>query len=309
MTAGGASSLRLGPLELVEHPPSGWTLEGRGDALYEPFARRTMDGDTPGEGDRRSDRQPVRLPIELQVHGDPDPVAFRPVLETTSWALERSAEGILRWTLPDPAGSFLWRATLHQQRTRIEVGARLVLDHQRIANPLRYPLDQLIASRVLPELGGFVVHSAGFRLGERALFAAGVSGAGKTTLSRIVRAAVPEVEGLSDDRIIAARSEESGWTAWGSPWAGEGRVASGGSAPLAAVLVLDHSNDERLVRLSPRDALARLLPSVAISWYDPEVADLGLALLERLVTEVPCYSLEFRPVPRAAELVLDLLGG
>jgi hypothetical protein len=153
-----------------------------------------------------------------------------------------------------------------------------------------------------------VVHSAGFRLGERALFAAGVSGAGKTTLSRIVRAAAPELEGLSDDRIIAAR-RDGAWTAWGSPWAGEGRIASGGSAPLAAVLVLDQATKERLIRLSPRDALARLLPSVAISWYDPEIADLGLALLEQLVTEVPCYSLEFRPVPRAAEPVVELLRG
>ena len=240
-------------------------------------------------------------------------------LATTGWKLETNNAGGARWTLPDRDGSFLWRATVTAGETRITAGPRLV-DHDRrlVSTPLRYPLDQLLSIHTLAPLDGMVVHSAGWAHGGRAIVVAGVSGAGKTTVSRLMRAADGELLGLSDDRILVARPPgnltprtsnpgERGWRAWGTPWAGEGLVASSDSADLGAIGLLEHAGREPLKLLPKDEALRRILPTVSVPWYDPGRAAQVLETLGAMLAEVPAYLLRFRPNQGAASLLVQLL--
>ena len=67
--------------------------------------------------------------------------------------------------------------------------------------PLMYPLDQLLLMYYLSKRKGLLVHAAGMVLGGRVYLFAGVSGAGKSTISELlVRARIGKV--LSDERMI-----------------------------------------------------------------------------------------------------------
>ncbi len=91
------------------------------------------------------------------------------------------------------------------------------------SNP--YAIDSLLRvlhTLVLAREGGFLVHAASAVRGGRAFLFAGVSGAGKTTISRL---APPDAELLSDEISYLRRAGE-GYDAYGTPFAGE--LASSG---------------------------------------------------------------------------------
>lgn len=81
-------------------------------------------------------------------------------------------------------------------------------------------LGHLIIISILHRYDGVLIHSSGVILNGEGVIFAGISGAGKTTISKLWR----ERDGvaiLSDDRIII-RKERSGYFAYGTPWPGEG---------------------------------------------------------------------------------------
>jgi hypothetical protein len=143
---------------------------------------------------------------------------------------------------------------------------------------------------------------------------AGVSGAGKTTISRLLSETDPSLLGLSDDRIIVGRPlapstahHQDEWWAWGTPWAGEGRVASSDGAPLAGLVLMEHHHAESLDALGRDEALRRILPAASVPWYDPALASRVLDTLGVFLSQVPAYLLRFRPNRDAAALLVELL--
>lgn len=136
-----------------------------------------------------------------------------------------------------------------------------------VFDPVRYPLDQILLMNHMACRGGIIVHSAGFSLDSAGLVFAGMSGAGKSTMARIIAANAPEAKPLSDDRIVL-RMMEGRWRAYGTPWPGEAGAAARGWAELRALFFLARDSAHRVEPLSPAQALKRLFPVVSCPWYD-----------------------------------------
>jgi len=174
-----------------------------------------------------------------------------------------------------------------------------------IANPVAYPLDQILLMHLLARHEGALVHAAGASIGGRALIFPGKSGAGKSTLAGLL-AGRPGLELLSDDRI-AVRTVDGTFAAYGTPWPGDQGAALNEKATLCGICFLRHADADRIEPLTPSQALERLLPVTSVPWYDREAMSGVLSFCDALLAQIPAYDLHFKPGARVAELVEELI--
>lgn len=256
-----------------------------------------------GGGAASGAAEPVRVRLEVD-----DAAAFEGETifssEATWSILARGGERAFVFREPgSPAPLFVARFRPGSREVSIACSSRLVRDGgagPALASPFRYPLDQVLTMYLLGD-EGFVVHAAGLAFEGRGVAFPGVSGAGKSTIARLLAGRAGWAP-LSDDRVILTRGE-GGPALHGSPWPGEGKVAENRKVPAALLLFLEKGSDNRVTPITPAQALARLFPVVSIPWFDAEVLPGRLAACEAAVASVPAAVLEFRPDAGAAEAV------
>lgn len=133
---------------------------------------------------------------------------------------------------------------------------------------------------------GMLAHGCGIVLPERrAALCLGVSGAGKSTLARMMSGR-EGVSVLNDDRI-AITEEPSGLHGWSTPWPGSEGIANTGDAPLGVIALIGRATTRGARDVPPSEALRRLLTTLALPLWSAGQMDRGLALMERLIVEVP----------------------
>jgi hypothetical protein len=153
---------------------------------------------------------------------------------------------------------------------------------------------RIVHSLVLAERGGFLVHSASAVRNARAFLFSGVSGAGKTTISRL---APPDVTLLTDEISYVCRSsDENGYRAFGTPFAGDlGKAGENISAPIAALYLLVQGRHNHASPIGPADAARRLLRNILFFADDACRVEQLFRTACEFVSRVPIYELTFRP--------------
>src|ERR1700686_4220547 len=128
------------------------------------------------------------------------------------------------------------------------------------ANP--YSADavlRIVHTLILARQGGFLLHAASAVRHGRAFLLSGVSGAGKTTISRL---APPDATLLTDE-ISYVRREGNRYLAYGTPFAVElARVGENRCAPLSALFFLEKGPENRIEPISTPEAIQRLLRNI-----------------------------------------------
>ena len=180
------------------------------------------------------------------------------------------------------------------------------------ANP--YSLDsvlRILHSLILAKRGGFLLHAASAICDGRAYLFSGVSGAGKTTMTRI---ATDDVTLLTDEisyvrpenaRPKNARPENarpdvhvdrSGYRAFGTPFAGElAKAGENTSAPIGALFFLEKGPENRIDELSSAEAIRRLMRNILFFAEDPTLAEELLATACAFTASLPIRRLTFYP--------------
>jgi hypothetical protein len=185
------------------------------------------------------------------------------------------------------------------------------------ADPLAYPLDELLIMHRLTQERAIELHGVGIvgPDGASNLFI-GHSGAGKSTTARLWTS-LHDVEILSDDRIIVREDlirrgadgvetpcGDMGMRMYGTPWHGEAHFALPQSAPLQRIFVLEHGQGNVLTRLTRSQVVGELFARSFVPFHRHEYVDSALSFLERVADTVPCYRYSFEPDERAVERVL-----
>jgi hypothetical protein len=169
------------------------------------------------------------------------------------------------------------------------------------ANP--YSLDtvlRIVHTLVLAGEGGFLVHASSAVRNRRAFLFAGVSGAGKTTISRL---APPDVHVLTDE-ISYVRKEADGYFAYGTPFAGElARPGENLRAPLAAIYLLAQGPENRIDPVATADAARGLLRNILFFAEDAELVQAVFQSALEFVERVPVERLTFVPDARVWGLI------
>ena len=149
---------------------------------------------------------------------------------------------------------------------------------------------------------GLIAHSCAFVLPDGpGVLCPGRSGAGKTTLARLLRDNAPAIDLLTDDRAIVTL--EDGLTLWGSPWPGAARVAASGGAPLAAVMFIRHGNSVALRDVPSGEAFRRIVCSLSMPLWEPARCGRALELVDAIVSGTIVVEATYPPTADAARRV------
>jgi hypothetical protein len=172
---------------------------------------------------------------------------------------------------------------------------------RQTANP--YAIDsvlRIVHTLVLVQHGGFLLHSASAIRNGKAFLLAGVSGAGKTTISRLA----PSDATLLTDEISYVRRHNDGYIAHGTPFTGElARLGQNTSAPVAALYLLAKGNENRIEPVGAAQAARELLGNMLFFADDPEMVHQAFQTACDFVGSVPVRRLTFMPDARVWELI------
>lgn len=149
--------------------------------------------------------------------------------------------------------------------------------------------------------GGLLLHASAVARGDFAYIFPGESGAGKTT---IVRQSSGKTILNDEIAVVQVGAEAAGATAFGAPFYGDwGQPGEECQAPVKGLFFPYQDRENRLVPLTPQEALVRLIPCVCIytSWRPRLERVIDLCL--RLVATVPVYEFHFRPDPSLWEVL------
>jgi hypothetical protein len=172
---------------------------------------------------------------------------------------------------------------------------------RQTANP--YSIDavlRIVHTLVLARQGGFLAHSASAIRNGKAFLFAGVSEAGKTTISRL---APPDATLLTDE-ISYVRKEDGRYIAYGTPFTGElAKLGENVSAPIAALYLLAKGKENRIDPLPQAEAARSLLANLLFFAQDEELVQAMFHSAFEFVSRVPVARLTFVPDARVWELI------
>jgi hypothetical protein len=193
-----------------------------------------------------------------------------------------------------------WSLTRGDFRAEWEPAARRGWIRQS-ANP--YSIDavlRIVHSLILARQGGFLLHSASAIRNGKAFLFAGVSGAGKTTISRL---APPDVTLLTDE-ISYVRKLDTGYVAFGTPFTGElAKLGENVSAPIAALYLLAQGPENEIIPVAPAEAARSLLANVLFFAEDDELVQAAFHAAFEFVSRISVARLSFVPDARVWELI------
>jgi len=169
--------------------------------------------------------------------------------------------------------------------------------------PNPYAIDTVLRiahSLVLAEEGGFLLHAASAVRHGRSFIFTGVSGAGKTTISRVA----PSDVAVLTDEISYIRRRPGGYHAYGTPFAGElARVGENLSAPFGAVYFLEKGPVNAIKPIDDRRAARALLRNILFFSHDEQLVKRVFDSAFEFISCVTTARLVFTPDERAWRLI------
>lgn len=129
----------------------------------------------------------------------------------------------------------------------------------------------------------------------------GPSGIGKSTQADLWQR-YRSAQLINGDRPILSRGQ-SGWLAWGSPYAGSSRCYINESCPVTAIVMLRQAPACCLRRLTLPEGFRSIYAGMTMCSWNPEFASIAVDLAMALASEVPVFEFECTPESRAVDFL------
>lgn len=174
---------------------------------------------------------------------------------------------------------------------------------------------RIAMSVALPRLGGLLMHASAIEVRGEAHIFAGISGAGKSTISSMLAQSWSGCTKLSDELLIVAPcpavsgddasegAPDDRLAVYVTPFIGSQGLPHGRHVPVRALYFLNQAPDHRCEAMSRTDGLRELLRHVLVYVAEPGTAGHVLAAAARLVGEITCYQLFFAKDPGVASVL------
>jgi hypothetical protein len=175
-----------------------------------------------------------------------------------------------------------------------------------------FPTDQIWLGPLLADRNAVLIHSAAAIVEGKGLVFVGHSEAGKSTTMEMLKKSHKEkilnAEILCDDRNVIRKWPE-GWRVHGTWSHGTTADVSPSDAPIAGILFLKQDRVNKIEPLTDRKNIWRSLlatlirPMVTAQWWERE-----LDILEKIVAEIPCYTMHFDKSGEISYKIADISG-
>ena len=161
--------------------------------------------------------------------------------------------------------------------------------------------------RALLDFDGMMLHASAVAVDGKAYLFSGQSGIGKSTHTRLWQQTFGDEVKLFNDDKPALRRLDGEWYAYGTPWSGKHGININMKVPVAGICFLKRGERNMIRRISPMEALPRVLAQTLRRFKDAERLSLMLSHVDELVKEVPIYELYARPDSEAARLSYETM--
>ena len=172
-------------------------------------------------------------------------------------------------------------------------------------DPFYGPTMELLMMNYLAQGRGVIIHGCGIKQDDRGVIFVGESGAGKTTMAKIW-SQESDVEVLSDDRTLI-RKKDDHFVMYGTPWHGEGKFGSPGSAKLDQIFFIKHAKKNSILKSNNAHSVTQFLKCSFPPFWDAAGMEYSMDVFSDLAAAVHCRMLSFKPDGSIIEFVDDLL--
>ncbi|WP_307993476.1 hypothetical protein [uncultured Intestinibacter sp.] len=149
----------------------------------------------------------------------------------------------------------------------------------------------------------FLLHSSFIRWNGKAILFSAPSGTGKSTQAELWEK-YEDADIINGDKA-GVRKLEDGWMAYGLPFAGSSDIFRNEKAPISHIIVLRQGKENKLHRLSLREAFIKIYSETTLHTWDEEFQNNIINMITNLVQNVSIYQYECLPDKSAVDFLKE----
>lgn len=165
-------------------------------------------------------------------------------------------------------------------------------------DPLEYPLDGLVLYYLTAINADIMIHASGVYYGGNGYLFSGISGKGKTTMSRIWDNVGAEI--IHDDRLII-RNTDGVYRMFNTP---VHKNDGPKEAPIDKIFFIDHGAENEMNPVKEASAVSYVVSNSIQHNYNPEMIARFLGSVSMMCSKVPVATLTFKPDRSIIEYLL-----
>ena len=162
-------------------------------------------------------------------------------------------------------------------------------------------IDLMNIEQVLNTFGAFILHSSFIKWKDKAILFTAPSGTGKSTQADLWEK-YENAEIINGDRS-GIRKMDGKWTAYGLPIAGTSGIYKNKKAEISHIIVLRQGKENKLTKLSPREAFIKLYSETLVHTWDKKFQENIINMITDVVQNIQIYQYECLPDKSAVDFL------
>lgn len=160
--------------------------------------------------------------------------------------------------------------------------------------------------RQLLNFDGMLLHASAVVVDGRAYLFSAPCGTGKSTHTKLWLQVFGDRATILNDDKPALRLENGVWYAYGTPWSGKHDISANIRVPVAGICFLRQAEENTVEPFSGVKVIFSLLEQTARP-AGPDLRQKLMALLDRLLTQVPVWQMGCNMDPQAAQVSYEAM--